>query len=119
MKPVKYSRSTDECWRMVRALRHMPPGNAQRKERRRLFTGSMKQSEQFFRLSDHAGYESKPILLYYGLNQAARAIVAVGVQQGEPWELNGHGLTCPALKNVKNLGDVIVEDEGKDKSFQK
>jgi hypothetical protein len=79
----------------------------------------MKQSEQFFRLSDQAGYETKPILLYYGLNQAARAIVAVGAAPGDPWELNGHGLTCPGLNQARTLGDVIVVDQGKDKSFQK
>jgi hypothetical protein len=78
----------------------------------------MKQSEQFFRLSDMAGYETKPILQYYGLNQAARAIVAVSAEPRAPWQLRGHGLTCPNLDEAKSLGEVLVVDQGSGKAFQ-
>src|SRR4051794_29365487 len=97
---MEYRLSVDAGWRNIRAKRHQPPGNAFQKHRRLTFAAAMKQSEQFFRLSDQAGYETKPILLYYGLNQAARAIVAVGASPREPWELNGHGLTCPGLNQT-------------------
>jgi hypothetical protein len=70
---------------MIRAMRHNPPGNACIKPRDLLFAAAMKQSEQFFRLSDAAGYETKPILLYYGLNQATRAIVATLAEPHEKW----------------------------------
>ncbi|GAA3068577.1 hypothetical protein GCM10010464_35970 [Pseudonocardia yunnanensis] len=78
----------------------------------------MKQSEQFFRLSDLAGYETKPILLYYGLNQAARGLIAAAARPNEPWELNAHGLTCPNLNEARTIGDVTVVDQGSGKSFQ-
>jgi YaaC-like Protein len=116
---IEYELSVDAAWRKIRAKRHQPPPNAFNNPRRLVFAAAMKQSEQFFRLSDQAGYETKPILLYYGLNQAARAIVAVGAPLDEPWQLNGHGLTCPGLNQVMSLGDLIVVNHGKDKSFQK
>lgn len=78
----------------------------------------MKQSEQFFRLSEQAGYETKPILQYYGLNQAARAIVAVSAARQAAWQLRGHGLTCPNLDESKSLGDVLVVDQGGSRAFQ-
>ena len=115
---MKYQHTVDEGWRAIRAMRHQPPGNASLKPRRLLFAAAMKQSEQFFRLSDQAGYETKPILLYYGLNQAARAIVAALAFQRDPWELNGHGLTCPNLNSTSVLGDVTIVDQGAGKAFQ-
>lgn len=115
---MKYELSTDEAWRKIRAMRHQPPANADRKPRKLLFAAAMKQSEQFFRLSDQAGYEVKPILLYYGLNQATRGIVAAAARPDEGWQFNGHGLTCPNLNQQTALGDVEVVDHGKGKSFQ-
>jgi hypothetical protein len=77
---------------MIRSLRHRPPKHAEGGERKLMFSAATEQSEQFFKLSDAAGYETKPILLYYGLNQAARAI-ATSVAKGEQkWELVGHGI---------------------------
>ena len=116
---MEYRLSIDVAWRRIRAKRHQPPGNASKDTRRLTFAAAMKQSEQFFRLSDQAGYETKPILLYYGLNQAARAIVAVGAQPNEPWQLNGHGLRCPGLNEATVLGDVVVQDSGTGKSFHR
>jgi hypothetical protein len=120
VKPVKYERSTDECWRMIRAMRHSPPGNANLPERRRLFAAAMKQAEQFFRLSDAAGHETKPILLYYGLNQASRALVATFAKQADAWKVSGHGLGCWDIgKPGVGLGDILVGDKGKGlQSFQ-
>jgi hypothetical protein len=78
----------------------------------------MKQSEQFFRLSNAAGYETKPILLYYGLNQATRAIVGTLAEPDAKWAISGHGITCPNLDTETTLGDVQVVDRGKNASFQ-
>lgn len=83
-----------------------------------MFTSATKQSEQFFRLSDQAGYETKPILLYYGLNQASRALRAVSERPNSyrAWEPRGHGITCPNVDTATELGDVVVKDSRPGKS---
>ena len=110
---LSYNYTADEAWRAIRSMRHEPPGYASLKPRRQLFASAMEQSEQLFRLSDDAGYETKPILLYYGLNQAARAIVAGAANKSEPWKVQGHGLRCPNLNEVTALGELTVTDHGR------
>src|SRR4051794_34108864 len=111
VKPVKYALSTDEAWRTIRALRPEPPMQAGTDEnRRKVFAAAMKQSEQLFRSADGSGYEIKPLLLYYGLNQAARAIMAAGAQPGERWQFSGHGIHCQDL-NSERPGDIKVLDQ--------
>ena len=107
---MEYRISVDAAWRKIRAKRHQLPGNAWQNTRQLSFAAAIDRVQQFFRLSDQAGYETKPILLYYGLNQAARAIVAVGAPPNEPWQLTGHGVRCPGLNEATVLGDVVVQD---------
>ena len=119
---MRYPYTVDEAWRVVRALRHSPPGQARANESKLLFTAATKQSEQLFRLSDQAGYETKPILLYYGLNQASRAVRAVidGTSDDEDsWSPKGHGLSCPNLDDATAIGDLIVKSSKQRGSFQK
>jgi hypothetical protein len=108
-----YQLSTEEAWRMIRSLRHKPPKHAEKGDRKLMFSAAIEQSEQFFKLSDAAGYEIKPILLYYGLNQAARAIAASMAEGGQKWELEGHGITSRPLNTA--LGELLVVNAGRQK----
>lgn len=96
---------------MIRSLRHRPPKHAEGGERKLMFSAATEQSEQFFKLSDAAGYETKPILLYYGLNQAARAIAASVAEGEQKWELVGHGIKCPSLNAA--LSELLVVNAGR------
>lgn len=72
----------------------------------------MKQAQQFFTTSESAGYEIKPILLYYGLNQAVRALAAMGIKQKQGWEFSSHGLTCKNIDQNPGLAGLEVVDSG-------
>lgn len=78
------------AWSAIRALRAAPPGLASRRDRRRVFTTALEQAEQLFRAAETVGPETKPLLLFYGLSQAGRAISAA--QAAEHWVLSGHGI---------------------------
>jgi hypothetical protein len=102
-----------EEWRYIRASRHKPPGNATSGARRTLYAAAMRQSEEFFTLADAASYEVRPVLLYYGLNQAVRALIACTVAPRDPYEVSGHGTTCSNLSNENDLGSLTVSSGGK------
>ncbi len=61
-------------------------------------------------MSDKAGPETKPVLLYYGLNQAARALVAAATRPGRPFEVSGHGIKVSNLDDIDHLADLRVVD---------
>lgn len=56
----------DATWRALRALRHRPPGRAARGRRPEVFSAALEQAQQLFNAATLVGYESKPILLFYG-----------------------------------------------------
>lgn len=72
----------------------------------------MEQAEQFFRASDTVGKEIRPILLYYGLNQALRALAAACIPWRETWTFNSHGLSCRNIDQIKDLEHVTIEESG-------
>jgi hypothetical protein len=60
---------------------------------------------------DHA---SQPILLFYGLSQAGRAIAACSTTAGKnDWRLSGHGIDVPDLDQRPPLPDLAIADDGK------
>ena len=79
------------CWRLLRALRADPPINADG-ERRETFAAALEQSEQLFSAASTVGPATRPILLFYGLSQAGRALVAARAAPGDSWKLSGHGI---------------------------
>jgi hypothetical protein len=107
---VGYQYSIDEAWRRIHKYRHQRPGFAWDDGRKPVFVSAMKQAEQFFRLSDQVTYDVKPILLYYGLNQAARGILAAVANRDEPWQFSGHGLKLFGVEDMQLLGDIQVSD---------
>lgn len=72
----------------------------------------MEQAEQLWSASARIGPEASPILLFYGLTQAGRAICAAHLR-GDRWKpLHGHGLSFnmaePAQNVVPGLFSVVV-----------
>jgi hypothetical protein len=57
-------------------MRSSPPGEAARSPRRAVFSAALEQAEQLFSGAASADYVIKPILIFYGFNQACRAIPA-------------------------------------------
>ncbi|MEU4424841.1 hypothetical protein AB0F81_29835 [Actinoplanes sp. NPDC024001] len=84
-------------WQMIRSLRSAPPGAAHRpgSERGRTFSASLEQAEQLFLAARSVGPATSPLLIFYGLSQAGRAIAAAasGRENANGWKLVGHGIT--------------------------
>ena len=91
--------SPDSAWASLRATRWEPPGAAgASRDRRRTYTFALEQAEQMFRAAARVGPATRPLLVYYGLNQAGRAIAAAGSGvQGDDWQLSGHGIKSKGL----------------------
>jgi hypothetical protein len=100
-------------WRHLRALRHQPPGRASRGERRRVFGAALEQAQQLFTAAS-VHYASRPILMFYGLSQAGRAVAACSTKAGtNDWRLSGHGIDVPDLDQRPKLMDLTIGDKGK------
>lgn len=106
--------SQDETWRHIRGLRaDLPDGLLEK--RSGVFSASLEQAEQQFRAAARVPYDSRPLNLFYGLYQAARAVAAVRSEEhdGGRWLLKGgHGIKCVNLSAVSpnNFADFCVKD---------
>ena len=101
-------------WRQIRALRFQPPGRAgDTRERKRAFGSALEQAEQLFTAAVATGYASRPILLFYGLSQAGRAIAAASAAVGNnSYKLSGHGIKALDLDQRPPLPVLTVKDDG-------
>lgn len=109
----------DRAWQMLRSLRHSPPGRAARGPRKARFDAALEQSEQLFTAAGGVGPETRPLLVFYGLSQAGRAIAAASTAAGSgDWELTGHGIRASRLEVAGSAGlaAAAVADNG-DGSF--
>lgn len=99
-------------WRMLRALRHDPPGLArQDPDRAALFSAALEQSEQLFRAAETTSSDTRPLLLFYGLSQSGRALRAV-CDQGDRWaRAGGHGITVVGSSVGARLAATTVADQ--------
>jgi hypothetical protein len=104
--------SRADVWRHIRAFRHNPPGPANQGDRRKVFGSALEQAEQLFSAAEEIGYAARPILLFYGLSQAGRAIAAACNACMNDWRLSGHGITVKNLGYQSPLRDVKVADKG-------
>ncbi len=108
----------DELWRgALRSLRSQRPPLAARGARASTFGAALEQAEQLWSASSQVGPAASPILLFYGLNQAGRAICA-GRFRGASWRPpESHGLsftvTSPREDRVLSLTDVEVSPDGR------
>lgn len=109
----------DRAWQLLRSLRHRPPGRADRGARKETFDAALEQSEQLFAAAAGAGPETRPLLVFYGLSQAGRAIAAASIAAGKgEWELAGHGIRASGLEAAgsSGLAAAAIADHG-DGSF--
>lgn len=105
------NRST--VWRHIRALRHQPPGRARKGQRREVFCAALEQAEQLFAAAETVGDAARPILIFYGLSQAGRAVAAASKEvDGNHYRLIGHGITVVNLGQESSLHELTVADEG-------
>ena len=95
---------TADAWTRLRAMRADPPGLASSGARHDMFSAALQQFEELVVAATRIGPWSKPLPLYYALNQAGRAIAAAF--SNEPWRVHGHGLrldlqSAPSLLKCK------------------
>jgi YaaC-like Protein len=88
-----------DVWSDLRRTRHDPPGNAAHDLRRRaVYVAALQQAEDYYRAAGLVGPATSPLLQFYGLSQAGRAIAAAAVNTaGGDWELVGHGLKVESM----------------------
>jgi YaaC-like Protein len=82
---------------------------------------ALEQAEQMFRAAANVGPATQPLLTYYGLNQAGRAIAAAAssIDPSDGWRLEGHGIHCAAVALRDSLPDITnwCDKEGSRGSF--
>jgi hypothetical protein len=107
------SPSRPTAWRHIRGLRHQPPGAARKRNQRRdVFCAALEQAEQLFTAAEAVSDAARPILLFYGLNQAGRAIAAASTDvDGNHYRLSGHGIAVTNLDQRPPLHELIVADK--------
>lgn len=117
-------RSGDEAegvWERLRGTRWDPPAAASAVEaRRRTYVFALEQAEQMFRAAAEVGVATRPLLVFYGLSQAGRAIAAAAAHApGDGWELEGHGIRCiPAtLRGLLPRIEIQTDPAGRKGSF--
>lgn len=69
-----------QIWQQLRALRSQKVGRAARGDRQNTFNAALEQAEQLFAAGSTVGTATQPILLFYGLSQLGRAIVATSTE---------------------------------------
>ncbi|MFI6254438.1 YaaC family protein, partial [Streptomyces sp. NPDC051016] len=101
----------EEVWQALRESRSDPPGwaGSGNAARRKTYNSALEQAEQLLKAAAEVGPASRPLLLFYGLSQAGRAIAAAGQQPD--YQLNGHGIAIKQA-NQPHLGLVRVADKG-------
>src|SRR6185503_21136265 len=93
-------------WQDVRATRASPPGRAgSGGQRQKTYAAALEQAHELALAAESADYPTKPIMLFYALSQASRAICAAKL--GQDWARVGHGLSVPERGGA--LLDVVVK----------
>jgi hypothetical protein len=94
----------------IQALRASPPGLAANQgARRRVFGAALGQWDALLGASGVVVPAASPILLFYALSQAGRAVCAAYIS-GQPWRASGHGLRIGDPGNP--IGETLVSPDG-------
>jgi hypothetical protein len=107
-------------------MRSDPPGAAAPEpgnewpRRRKVFSSALEQSERLFEAANATDFGIRPILIFYGLSQATRAIAAActdrDLKDGS-WKLSGDGLESrDAHLWSRDLPDVVITPTGVERS---
>lgn len=109
-------------WNWLRTFRAAPPGLATGEKanggilRRKTFGAGFEQAQQLWDAAARVPPDSKPLLLFYGLTQVGRAILAA-FDPGQDWRGAGHGLRLPPINTTPgqdlSLEDIRVEPNGR------
>ena len=106
------SPSGEAVWPYLRALRYEPPGGASG-ARAEVFGSALEQAQQLFAAAS-VDYASRPILVFYGLSQAGRAIAACATAGGmSDWQLKGHGIKVSNLDQKPGCLTSLLSTTGK------
>jgi hypothetical protein len=86
--------TTVGAWDILRASRWKPPGSATRPAGRKLtYQTALEQAEELFTAAGQVSPKARPVLVFYGLSQAGRAIAAAACKAyREEWKLDSHGI---------------------------
>lgn len=101
----------------IQALRAEPPGLARDGgRRRRVFGAALEQWDALIVASGNVPPSASPILVFYALAQAGRALCAAAVS-GQPWAPASHGLAVG--DPTPDLGATLVSpDDRRDSAFR-
>lgn len=70
---------------------------------------ALEQAEELSRAAADIGPAARPLLLFYALSQAGRAIAAVHIKDG--WETSSHGLRWPGAAGGEPITERCVEPD--------
>lgn len=104
---------SEEVWWELRQLRSQPPGRATSGRRSDEFRSALEQAEQLFAAAADTPLSTRPLLAFYGVSQASRAVLAAH-RHGE-WKPHGHGLaahdTSGPLRSItcRNKGTGVFD----------
>lgn len=88
-------------WEYLQRIRSKPPAAASEGDRSQTFQAALGQFEALFTAATQVSNESRPILLFYGVSQAVRAIAAAApALRNEQYLLRGHGQTVSNLTHA-------------------
>ena len=113
MKDILMDSATERAhWSDLRGTRHRPPGAARSGVRQKTYVSALQQAEELFRAASVVGPATRPLLQFYGLSQAGRAIGATAVAAGpNDWKFSGHGIKNADI--VGPLSDIKIYPEGR------
>lgn len=115
------SAAAEGIWGQIRETRANPPAPAQATpERRRTYGTALEQAQQMFRSAQAVGPETQPLLIFYGLSQAGRAIAAASgssIAKGDGWRLRSHGIQTNNLDGPLPDIHIVSGRQGKSGSF--
>jgi len=95
----------------IRAMRAMPHGRASDNgERRAVFSAALGQFDELLDAAVAVGPASRPLPLYYALNQAGRAIAATMLPPDRPWRPTLHGLSI-SLPDGGTLQEATISPQ--------
>jgi hypothetical protein len=81
-----------------------------------MFGAALEQAEQLFSAASSVTAAASPLLLFYGLSQAGRAVAAAatGKENAHRWQLNGHGITNSSAAGLRpaQLATLTLRNQG-------
>jgi hypothetical protein len=97
---------------------HPPDPPAKRRDRCKYFSSSLEQAEQLFQDAERVDFSVKPLLIFYGLSQACRAVIAASprIAKREDYHTYGHGLEDTEILGSE-MARMIIKPTGSESSM--